>query len=152
MIRYQQESVVTVMREIDTLAKLEWDEVQHDTHIKSLDPDWDIFLLLEEKGYLMIFTVRSEDKLVGYFFATINPNLHSKGNYIVSNDAIFLHPSYRKGMVGVKLFKFAEKCLAESGYDYLYVSTTERNKIDSLMDRMGYRKVETRFVKKIGEA
>lgn len=150
-ITYQQESLVTVMSEIDELARLEWEEVQHDTDEKCLEPDWELFLILEDRGYLKIFTARSCGKLVGYFFATINPDLHSKGNFFVGNDAIFLHPNYRKGRVGIKLFQFTEKCLAEDGYDRLYVTTTEKNKIDRLMSYMGYKKVETRFLKKIGK-
>ena len=150
-ITYQQEFLDTVMPEISKLAVLEWEEVQHDQDKKVLDPDWGIYLLLEEKGYLKIFTARSSGELVGYFFATVSPDLHSKGQFYVSNDAIFLHPKHRKGMIGVRLFQFTEKCLLEDGHDRLYVATTERNKIDSLMLRMGYDKVETRFLKKLGK-
>lgn len=149
-ITYQQESVVTVMNQVEALAKLEWEEVQHNKEERTLSPDWDLYMLLEDKGYLMIFTVRDSGKLVGYFFATISPNLHCKGDFVVANDAIFLHPDYRKSRIGVNLFKFTEKCLAESGYNFLYVSTTERNKIDGLMSYLGYEKVETRFLKRIG--
>ena len=150
-ITYQQESLVTVMEEIEDLVKLEWEEVQHDPEEKVLALDWDTYLLLEDRGYLKVFTARSSGELVGYFCATINPDLHSKGSFFVSNDAIFLHPYYRKGRVGLKLFRFTEACLAEDGYDRLYVTTTERNKIDSLMSYLGYDKVETRFLKKIGK-
>jgi GNAT superfamily N-acetyltransferase len=139
-----------VMHEIESLSILEWEEVQHDVGDIKFEPDWDLYFLLEERGYLMVFTVRDNKKLVGYFVVTINPNMHSKGNFIVSNDLIFLHPDYRKGFIGLKLFKFVEKCLVESGFTDLYVSTTERNVIDPLMFRMGYSKIETKFVKKIG--
>lgn len=150
-ITYQQEPLLTVLAEITDLAKLEWQEVQHDIEEKTLDPDWDTFMILEDRGYLKIFTVRFSGKLIGYFFATINPDLHTRGKFFASNDAIFLHPDYRKGRIGIGLFKFAEKCLSEDGYDRLYVTTTERNKIDGLMQYLGYKKVETRFLKKIGK-
>jgi GNAT superfamily N-acetyltransferase len=150
-ITYQQESLVTVKNELENLLQLEWEEVQHDVGADKPDPDWDTYFLLEDLGKLMIFTARSGGKIVGYFSATINPDLHCKGKMLVCNDAIFVHPDYRKSGVGIRLFKFAEKCLSEDGFDRLYVNTTERNNIDGLMSHMGYIKTESRHFKWIGK-
>ena len=97
-----------------------------------------------------MFTARDSGKLIGYFSVVIGPNLHSKGKLVVSNDIIYLHKDYRKGLIGVKLFKFCEACLAESGYNQLQVIASEKNSIDSLLKRLDYEKIETKFEKRLG--
>ena len=149
-ITYQQEPLFKVVPDVMDLAYLDWEEMYHDKGSYPFDPDWDLYYLLEESGSLLLFTARDSGKLIGYFSVIIGPSLHSKGKLVVSNDIIYLHKDYRKGLIGVKLFKFSEACLAESGYNQLQVITSERNNIDSLLKRLDYTKIETKFEKKLG--
>ena len=149
-ITYQQEPLFKVEPDITELAYLDWEEMYHDKGSYPFDPDWDLYYLLEESGSLLIFTARDSGKLIGYFSVMIGPSLHSKGKLVVSNDIIYLHKDYRKGLTGVKLFKFTEACLAESGYKQLQVTTSEKNNIDSLLKRLDYEKIETKFEKRLG--
>ena len=149
-ITYQQEPLFKVVPDVMDLAYLDWEEMYHDKGSYPFDPDWDLYYLLEESGSLLLFTARDSGKLIGYFSVIIGPSLHSKGKLVVSNDIIYLHKNYRKGLIGVKLFKFSEACLAESGYNQLQVITSERNNIDSLLKRLGYEKIETKFEKRLG--
>ena len=148
-LSYQQEFLCTVRPDITDLARRDWLEVQHDASITKLDIDWDIYQALEDQGSLCFFTCRDKGKLVGYFSVIIVPNLHSKGNFRVMNDAIFLDKPYRKGLSGVKLIKFAEACLREDGHKTLTINTTECNPIDKLMLRLGYSKIVTSFEKEL---
>ena len=149
-ITYQQEPLFKVVPDVIELAYLDWEEMYHDKESYPFDPDWDLYYLLEDSGALLVFTARDSGKLIGYFSVVIGPNLHSKGKFVVSNDIIYLHKDYRKGLIGVKLFKFSEACLAESGYNQLQVNTSERNNIDNLLKRLDYTKIETKFEKRLG--
>ena len=149
-ITYQQEPLFKVEPDIMALAYLDWEEMYHDKEAYPFDPDWDLYYLLEESGSLFVYTARDSGKLVGYFSVVVGPNLHSKGKVVVSNDIIYLHKDYRKGLIGVKLFKFCEACLREDGYTQLQVITSEKNNIDSLLKRLDYHKIETKFEKRLG--
>jgi GNAT superfamily N-acetyltransferase len=144
-ITYQQEPLFKVIPEVSELLSLDWSEVGR----FPLDPDWELYQVLEDNEALKIFTVRSDGKLVGYFSVVISPSLHSKGKFIVANDVIFLHPDHRKGLIGTKLFKFVERCLQDDGFEQLQVTYTERFDISSLLSRLGYIKVETKFEKRL---
>ena len=142
-ITYQQEPLYKIIPEVSELLFLDWSEVGR----FPLDPDWELYQILEDNDALKVFTARSDGKLVGYFSVVISPNPHSRGKFIVANDVIFLHPDYRKGFFAAKLFKFVEKCLQDDGYEHLQITYTERFDISSLLSRLGYTKVETKFEK-----
>lgn len=146
---YQQESLVTVIKDVVELARLDWEEINHDKETHPFDPDWDLYELLEDSGSLLIFTVRDSGKLVGYFSVVKSPSLHSKGNFIFSNDVIYLHKDYRKGRVGIDFFKFVEKCLREDGCRSLQILFTEKFNISPLLVRLGYRPIENKFEKRL---
>ena len=86
---------------------------------------------------LKIFTVREHRKLVGYYIAFVTPSLHCKGLPQAIADVVYLHPDYRKGFTGYKLFKFAEQCLIEDGIKVLHLTTTEANPIDAIVGKLG---------------
>jgi len=149
MITYQQEPLHKVIHEINNLLYLDWQEVGRLEELYPLEPDWELYQIIEDNGSLRIFTARDSSKLIGYFTVVSSPSLHSKGKLIASNDVIFLHPAYRKGFVGVKLFKFAEKCIKEDGFQQLQVSYTEKFDISPILSMLGYTKVETKFEKRL---
>ena len=150
MITYQQEALVSVVRDVTELARLDWEEINHDNEAYPFDPDWDLYEILEDSGALSIFTARDDGKLVGYFSVVKSPSLHSKGKFISCNDVIYLHKDYRKGFVGVRLFKFVEDCLKEDGCTNLQVIFTEQYDITSLLTRLGYSHIESKFEKRLG--
>lgn len=149
MITYQQEPLCKFIPDVNSLVALDWEEVGRPEIGYSLEPDWDLYRLLEDSGSLKVFTVRSEGNLIGYFTVVISPSLHSKGNFVVSNDAIFLRPDYRNSSVGIKLFKFVEDCIKEDGFSQLQITYTDKYDISSLLTRLGYCKVETKFEKRL---
>ena len=148
-LKYQQEFLDVFIPDASDLIKRDWLEVQHNSSTTKLDPDWGIYKSLEKQGLLYVFTCRDDNILVGYFTALIVPNLHSKGQFKVMNDAIFLDKPYRKGFAGVRLIKFAEDCIKQDGHSTLLINTTELNPIDKLMGRLGYTKVVTSFEKEL---
>lgn len=141
----QQEFLFNIKDEMLPLLQKDWEEVGDPT--LPLDPDIDAYLNLESNGVIKTFTARVGEKLVGYFVVICSPSLQSRKAKVATNDVIFVDKDYRKRLVGPRLFKFVEKCLKEDGYDRLYVATTEKHKIDDGLNRMGYRKIETRFEK-----
>ncbi len=146
-LKYQQEFLGDFKEDVGDLLQKDYEEIEHNKELRNLDPDWDIYSLLEEQGSLMIFTCRDDLKLVGYFVVVTTPDLHSRGSTLAVADVIFLDKEYRVGLTGHKLFKFAEDCVRKDGFKSLHVTTTEMNPIDPLMIRLGYSKIETKYEK-----
>lgn len=147
MITYQQEFLATTNTDdVMPLLREDWDEIDHPSKRDcDLDPDWDMYRLLEEKGMFKVFTARKDGELVGYFGVFITPSFHSKGSLQVVMDAVFVRKSERKSKVGFKLFRFVEKCLREDGFKSLAVTSTQSYPLDNFLIKSGYTKVETKF-------
>ena len=146
-LKYQQEFLNSFKEDAGELIQKDYDEIVHNKDMQNLDPDWGIYRILEDQGSLMVFTCRDASKLVGYFLVIATPDLHSKGSMLAVTDVIFLDKKYRTGLTGYKLFKFAEDCVRKDGFKTLHVTTTEMHPIDSLMVRLGYSKIETKYEK-----
>ena len=146
-VTYQQEFIASVRDEVWPLLRQDWEEIEHNKDLLPLDPNWDLYELLESQGNFYIFTARDGSKLVGYFTVIVFPSMHSQKALLACNDVIYLDKDYRRGSVGTRLFKFTEKCLKEDGHKVLYITTTEKHPIDPLLERLGYTKIETIFEK-----
>lgn len=151
MITYQQEFLVTCELECQTLIELHWEEIATNKNKIKLNPDWSAYHTLEDKGALKIFTARDNGKLVGYFVVLLGVNMHYKDHVFAENDVIYLHQDYRKGFTGVRLIKFAEKCLKEDGVSIVKINTKVHQPFDPLMDYLDYSLVERVYTKFLGD-
>ena len=148
-VTYLQEPLFQVKKEATELARQDWEETTKFKDSHPFEIDWDLYELLESIGSLLVFTARDGEKLVGYFSVIKTPDMHSKGRFFFTNDAIFLHKDYRKGLAGVGLIKFVEKCLREDGCDHLQIAFTTEYNIGKLLKRLGYHEIEIRFEKRL---
>ena len=146
-IKYQQEFLDNVKDEALALIKDHFEEVYPARHVYDLDMDWDTYRQLEDMNLLKIFTARDNKILVGYLWVIVSPNIHSKGSFVAADDGLFVAKSHRRDYVAINLIKFVEKCLKEDGFKVFHISGTEENPIDSLMNRMGYDKIEIKYQK-----
>ena len=151
MIKYQQEFLSQVQSDIEPLLEIHWKEIALNQDKIKLNPDWDAYHNLELTGNLKIFTARSGEELVGYFVVMLNNNIHYKDHVFASNDVIYLHKDYRKGFAGIRLIKFAEKCLKEDGVSVLLINTKSHKPFDKVLERLKFKPIERVFSKFIGD-
>lgn len=130
-------------QEIAPLAELEWEESGHPT--ETLCIDWDRYFHLEEQGVLKFFTARDGDRLVGYFVVIYVEPFTTKGSPVAVYDAVYVDREYRG--IGRKLFRFTEECIREDGIYRVVASSSVKNPIGKLLERMGYFEVETKYEK-----
>jgi len=141
-MNYQQEFLDQVENDILALLDLHYKEIALNQDKIKLNPDWDVYRALEEQGKLKIFTARDGSTLVGYFVVVVGVNMHYKDHTFACNDIIYLHKDYRKGFAGIKLIKFAKKCLTEDGVSVLTINTKVHQPFDKLLDRLGFNLIE----------
>jgi GNAT superfamily N-acetyltransferase len=149
-IAYQVESISQCVEEMSGLWDLHWQEIALDRQKIKLEPDVETFQMLEDVGQLVIVTVRNDGQLVGYHVSLVRPHLHYKSSLTAYVDMYFLHPDYRGGMAGYKMFKFVEKVLKDRGVDRIYSGTKLHKDMGKLFERLGYNETERLFVKWIG--
>jgi len=150
-VKYQQEFLSSVRGEIEPLLNSHWEEIALNKEKIKLNPDWDAYQSLEDQGKLKIFTARDDGQLVGYFVVIVGTNIHYKDHLFAANDIIYLSPKHRKGFTGIKLIKFAEKCLKNDGVSVLTINTKVHQPFDKLMDFLKFRKIERVYSKYLGE-
>ena len=144
---YQQEFLINIQEELELLLTDHWEDVAVNKDVIKLNPDWDAYHSLEDSGALKIFTVRVDEKLVGYFVVILRNHIHYKDHLYAFNDALFLKHEYRKGFTGAKLMKFAEKCLKDDEVSVLVVNTKRHKPFDGLLEWLGYSHVENVYSK-----
>ena len=141
-MRYQQEFLDQVKDDALYLLDLHYNEIALNQDKIKLNPDWDVYKELEQQGKLKIFTARDNDTLVGYFVVVVGVNMHYKDHTFACNDIIYLHKDYRKGFAGIKLIKFAKKCLTEDGVSVLAINTKVHQPFDRVLERLGFNLIE----------
>jgi GNAT superfamily N-acetyltransferase len=151
MITYQQEFLDTCEKDCQELIRLHWEEIALNKEFIKLNPDWDAYHTLENSDKLKIFTARVKEELVGYFVVITGSNLHYKDHVFAVNDILYLSKEHRKGRTGLKLIKFAEKCLKKDGVSILSINTKVHKPFDSLMEYMGFNLIERVYSKYIGD-
>lgn len=151
MIVYQQEFLSTARPDAQELLKDHWEEIALNKEKIALNPDWEAYEKLEDDGKLKVFTARDNNKLIGYFVVIVGVNPHYKDHLFAINDIIYLDKDYRKGFTGIKIIKFAEKCLKEDGVSVLSINTKVHKPFDRVMVYLGFRPIERVYSKYIGD-
>lgn len=151
MITYQQEFLETARPDAQELLEAHWEEIALNKDKIKLNPDWDAYQDLEHNNKLKVFTARDGSTLVGYFVVIIGTNLHYKDHVFAVNDILYLAQGYRKGFTGIKLIKFAEKCLKADGVSVLNINTKIHKPFDQLMVYLGFKPIERVYSKYIGD-
>ena len=64
-----------------------------------------------------------------------------------SNDILYLHPDYRKGFAGIKLIKYAEKCIKEDGVSVMTINVKEHKSFGLVLERLNFNPIETVYSK-----
>jgi len=141
-MNYQQEFLSQVENDILVLIDLHYKEIALNKNKVKLNPDWDVYRDLEDQGKLKIFTARDGLTLAGYFVVVVGTNMHYKDHTFACNDIIYLHKDYRKGFAGIKLIKFAKKCLTDDGVSILTINTKVHQPFDRLLERLGFNLIE----------
>lgn len=106
MITFQKEPMFPFVHEAMALFKEHYEEIAERTDVIELDPDLDRYKALENAKILEVHTARDGDKLVGYSVWMVVNHLHYKKSVTASSDILYIHPEYRKGLLGYKFLKW----------------------------------------------
>jgi GNAT superfamily N-acetyltransferase len=147
IVTYAVEHLRDMKPELENLLPRHWMEIARDQEIIKLDPDWDSYFAMENMGQFHGMVARCEGKMIGYHISFIRPHLHYRKSLSAIVDIYFILPEYRKGRVGVELFKEVEKSWKARGVQKAFTGTKVFHDMSKLFERLGWRFTEKLYTK-----
>ena len=147
----QQEPYDTCRAEIDACLHDHWRELALDQGQVPLDKDEAAYARLAAEGQLHVVTARRDGVLVGYHASVVRPHLHYAGTLHAFVDVYWLRPDCRRGLLGLRLLREAERSLKARGVKKLMSGTKMHLDLSRLYHRLGWRETERLFTKYIGD-
>ena len=148
MIIFAEESAYDLIDEIKPLIAEHWEEIARNKDAIKLNPDFSAYKALQELGVLHIATARDDGELIGYSISIITPNLHYQDHLFAVNDILFIKKSYRKGRVGLKLFKYMEECYRKRNVSVVHIHSKCAHDFAGLMEYLNYSHIEKVYEKR----
>lgn len=146
-MKFAHENLSNVKDEILPLLDEHWEEIALNKDVIKLNPDWEAYAAYDSINALRVYTARDNGALVGYFVLLVNRSLHYKDHLFAVNDIIFLKKEVRLGMTGVKLIKYAVKCLEEEGVSKIMINTKIHQPFDAVLERLNFKCIERVYSK-----
>ena len=146
-LRYKLENWFDCKEQMEWLFPMHWKEVALYQDDIDLDLWFDKYDAGAESGEFHVITVRDDDKIVGYYWFMIRFHLHYKNSLTAYTDMFYLHPSYRKGFNGLKLFKKFEEEAKKLGAERLISSCKLSLDLSKIFEKMNWDKTELIFQK-----
>ncbi len=140
--RFKQERLTPLIDELQGILKRHWSEIAHYKDIP-LEPNWNLYKKLDELGSLVVFTVRVDERLVGYAAYLIETDPHYSSLKKANQDVLYIDKDHRKGGLGSKLILWCDKQLKALGVKLVYQHVKCTHDFGPLLARLGYEKIET---------
>lgn len=131
---------------IRELLQANWDETGFDFEF---DPDVDAYRRLYELGFLYALAAFVDEKIVGYCTIAVTNHAHNKAVRVASNDALFVLPEYRHGIVSGKLIATAVKTAKQRGASRFTWHCRAGTKFADVLIKHGYQPVDIVVMKVI---
>jgi len=152
MIQYQREQWDRFCPDAMELFKEHNNEVGEDN--EEFDPDYEATGKACEKGVLVVFTARKNNKLVGYLWFGVSRHLVNKKTICATQCLFFVTASERQGRVGIGLYKYAIEELKKMGVTKLYPHHFLRSdsaRLGEFFKRLGAVELQHEYSLKIGD-
>ena len=150
-ISFQVEPWAQVWGEASALWDAHYREVGQDQTRMKLDPDLAKCKRLADLGVLHIVVGRDQGRLVSYHASIVDTLLHYRTILAANSDIYYLHPDWRKGRNGMRMFQAVEATCKARGVVALYDATKIALDHSRLFEALGYRLMEKRYSKWIGD-
>jgi hypothetical protein len=140
---FARETCDQVVAEIQGLIELHYAEVAHHPEIPP-GMDEDKYRQAEKLGILRIYTVRNAGRLVGYEIFTVGKSWHYKTSFQARMDTVFIHPDFRRGLMGYRFLKWVMTQLVNEGVEVSYQHDKildGRLDLGPLFRRLGYQEI-----------
>jgi GNAT superfamily N-acetyltransferase len=148
MVSVQTETWRAIDAQIEEIAGFHWEELALDQLLFERDLDHERYFALENAGMMHVVTARDDFRLVGYVICFVMPHIHYKSSGLTAlADMYFILREYRKGGLGVRMFREMERGLKERGVIRAHMSCKTHESHQQLFERMGWKLTDLTFSK-----
>lgn len=143
---YAKESAIDAILEIEPLARDHYNEIA--VHMgEPYDPDWNAYRLMEQAGYLRVYTARDDGRLVGYAVFFLRPHQHSKASMQAFSDLLYIARESRGH--GHDFIRWCDLQLKADGARVVYQSVTPYCDFSKTLERLGYEDLGRTFGRRL---
>jgi GNAT superfamily N-acetyltransferase len=136
------------VKELSALYQEHYDELSVTKEFQ-MEPNYEMFDLLQDAKMLRVITCRVDGELAGYIVFVVQPHMHYKSCLTAFEDAYFISKPYRKGRIGIKLFQYAEEVLKGIGVNRIIYGTKVHLDNSRLFEYLGYKHTDKVYSKLI---
>lgn len=151
MITAHIESYHDCLEEMQQLYPAHYEALALNKDKVPLDPAYEVYFQKDSVGEILCATLRDAGHMVGYFVGFVGPSLHYRTCLTLQMDIFWVSPEARGYMAGVKLFRCVELEAKRRGVQRVFYGSKEHADASALFKRLGCDKVETYYMKWIGE-
>lgn len=154
MVSFARESFAAGVTEGRLLAARDYEETIPYKDACPNEIDEERYAALENAGLLRAFSARRDGRLIGYCIYVVTPGaLHARNTKRATCTDWYLLPEERRGLIGMKLMKFAEAALRREGVVLMATSVMETSTAAQvLLARMGHTLTERIYTKVLNDA
>lgn len=135
------------------LLMAHWEEIAHFKDIP-LKPDQAAYEAIAAAGNLRVYTVRESGpiaRLIGYAVFFLRRNMHYSTSLQAVQDILYLDPSARGKLVGLRFIKYCDEELRKEGVQVAMHHVKVKPGLDfgPMLERIGYEPVDRIFVRRL---
>lgn len=146
MITYHVSNAKDCFEEIQQLLHLHYEEISLLKEY-ALKPQYGLYEKIDENEKLKVILCKEDNAIIGYIVFFISYHLHYSDCLMAIEDIYYLKKEYRKGRVGLRMFKYAEEYLKSIGIDMVKYSTKVHVDKSNLFEYLGYTNTEKVYTK-----
>lgn len=147
---FQVERLQSIVNEIHPIHQEHWLETEGYRHGVEFNMNYDYPITVEQQGKFIQFTVRKDGKLIGNCGMYLSKSNHTQ-QWMAIEDTIFILSEYRKGRLGIRFIKYVEDILRNMGISELQVTVKTVNKVNELLQALGYKQTAFQLNKVLQE-
>lgn len=147
LITFQEDKLSNILEELKPMLIKHWEELANNKDIRPLEPDYPMYLAMNDMEILRIYTVKEDDKLIGYSIWIIANHLHYKTWKYAVSDVYYLDPNYRKTGISFDFFFHIEDWLKSLGVKSVTVQDKITHSHANFFNKVGFNPVENVYEK-----
>jgi|TARA_R100000656_G_scaffold95374_1_gene69230 hypothetical protein len=147
MLTAAPESFMSCQLELAILFPEHWKKLALDREIIPLDPNYEVYGALEERGELLLIALRDAGKLVGYWSAHVGAGLHYQSTLTATMDMWFVSEEYEKTTASLTLMRSVEKEYNRRGVKKAIAGEKIHKPCGRLYEAFGYKPAEVQYTK-----
>lgn len=140
------ERIEDITEEIKPLHRAHWDDTETARHGLPFNPDYETFIRYERAGRYVLFTLRSDGKLLGDCAMYLDKSTHTQ-TLIATEDTLFLMPQARKGRTAMRFVKYVESALKQIGAREICITVKTVNTAGKFFRSLGYKHTDDGLTK-----